>query len=165
MTWSELHCFFLCIVFVLLWCLSWQFWGTQDIIFILINYGPTQIFCFNFYCRVNVGLFLPQGRLSVCVDKKYVNTNKDWPTDPKSENTCIQPLTKKKKGWPNIFRKSHPIFDLHSSCIGNWMAFMPKVDGRSMFEGCTMFGRFCMKTCILLVSHALKVPDRNPIPQ
>ena len=36
-----------------------------------------------------------------------------------------------------IFRKSHPIFDFHSSCIGNWVVFMSKVDGRSMFKDCT----------------------------
>ena len=44
-----------------------------------------------------------------------------------------------------IFRKSHPIFDFHSSCIGNWVVCMFKVDGMSMFKDYTMFGRFCTK--------------------
>ena len=51
--------------------------------------------------------------------------------------------------------KSNPTFDFHSSCIGNWLVYMFKVDGRSMFKDCTMFGRFCInnwhslgKSCI-----------------
>ena len=44
-----------------------------------------------------------------------------------------------------LFTESLPIFDFHSSCRGNWVVCMSKVDGRSMFKDCTMFGRFCTK--------------------
>ena len=70
--------------------------------------------------------------------------------------------------WKLLFHKSTLVctklmFILLAEVIG-WYV-MSKVDGRSLFKDCTMFGRFCTKDWHSLgIGHVLKVPVHNPIP-